>query len=645
MQRMFQVATSFNQNISSWDTGNVTNMNSMFYRAEAFNQPIGSWDTSSVTNMFSMFRQATVFNQPIGSWDTSSVTDMSSMFRQATVFNQDLSKWCVSNIATAPTDFDLDATAWTLSRPAWGTCPQIEVPTDVITGTEIGTLAPVGVSSTSTFDAYDNIPYTRFDSEDFTRNTLTTIPLTVTDFDPNDWTIECVFRVNALSPGTSATSSTPIFEFGSSAANNFVKLTYHGSEIQLWNQSSTGTGNIGVGTIIPQNKWIYFRVSNPWAVGSNLYIHNLSDDTVLRSNYTDPIQRFDGTTIDRLAVAGDLSNVNRRSVDMDLSYLRLRKGGDNTVPTMPFTIPDPNTFDSNDVVFIVSKSPIRDMTVTSAQSKFSQRSYLAGSTDPYLALTNHIPLGGSYTVEAWVYHTTTPTSDDVLMSLASEDETNILNFSGDGRLSGTMPTNNFIGQSNFSFPLANNTWHHIVLYFEGLGSATNRLALGYNSFRADQINNLAALAAYDDEFTKIKFEKDGFIVSGLYVDHVRVVQGDVYSFASNSRYTVPTLPPGGTGDEVFNAESSVITYSAWTSTNGTPIVVDSKGTTSVSVDAGGNALQGVPAVPFWIRGLTSGVEVYVTEILFSSSTQLLLGPNDASALTIGEQLEWSGSWS
>ena len=89
---------SFNQNISSWDTSNVTNMQDMFWGVSDFNQDIGSWNVSKVTNMMRMFDRAHVFNQDIGSWDVSSATNMKLMFFGTRVFNQDISTWDVSNV-------------------------------------------------------------------------------------------------------------------------------------------------------------------------------------------------------------------------------------------------------------------------------------------------------------------------------------------------------------------------------------------------------------------------------------------------------------------------------------------------------------------------------------------------------------------
>ncbi|MCH8569415.1 MAG: BspA family leucine-rich repeat surface protein [Balneolales bacterium] len=125
MSNMFRAAGKFNQPLNNWDTGKVTAMDNMFRGAGQFNQDIGQWNTENVTNMLEMFRAAGSFNQIIGSWDTSKVTNMVGMFNSAGSFNQNLSSWCVELIATEPSGFALNASAWVMpnSRPLWGTCP------------------------------------------------------------------------------------------------------------------------------------------------------------------------------------------------------------------------------------------------------------------------------------------------------------------------------------------------------------------------------------------------------------------------------------------------------------------------------------------------------------------------------------------
>ena len=104
MSDVFSQNDSFNQDISSWDVSNVTNMSGMFDRARNFNngnnqnKDISFWDVSSVTDMRFMFHNAWRFNQDIGTWDVSKVTDMSYMFLDAQEFNQDISNWDVSNV-------------------------------------------------------------------------------------------------------------------------------------------------------------------------------------------------------------------------------------------------------------------------------------------------------------------------------------------------------------------------------------------------------------------------------------------------------------------------------------------------------------------------------------------------------------------
>ncbi|KAK1740114.1 DUF285 domain-containing protein [Skeletonema marinoi] len=93
MRSMFEGASSFVGDISSWNTAAV-DMSSMFRGASSFAQEdLSRWDTSAVTTMRGMFYGASSFDGDISAWNTAAVFDLNQMFKGATSFNQDLCAW------------------------------------------------------------------------------------------------------------------------------------------------------------------------------------------------------------------------------------------------------------------------------------------------------------------------------------------------------------------------------------------------------------------------------------------------------------------------------------------------------------------------------------------------------------------------
>lgn len=87
---------------TSWNTSLVNTINGIFggESLKSFNQDISGWNTSNVTNMGYAFRNAVSFNSNIGGWNTAKVTDMSSMFYNAASFDRNLSSWNVSLVTS-----------------------------------------------------------------------------------------------------------------------------------------------------------------------------------------------------------------------------------------------------------------------------------------------------------------------------------------------------------------------------------------------------------------------------------------------------------------------------------------------------------------------------------------------------------------
>ena len=93
---MFDEARAFaGQGLSSWNVGKAQDIGFMFNQATVFNADLSTWDVSKSTSLAQVFA-GTAFNGNISSWNTARVNSLRYTFYGAGAFNGDISRWDTS---------------------------------------------------------------------------------------------------------------------------------------------------------------------------------------------------------------------------------------------------------------------------------------------------------------------------------------------------------------------------------------------------------------------------------------------------------------------------------------------------------------------------------------------------------------------
>ena len=89
MTVLFQGASSFNQSLSTWDTKRVSSMQGMFDSATSFEGVgVGSFNLSSCKDIRGAFFKAISFDEDLSGWSVGSITNFAGTFQGASSFRE-----------------------------------------------------------------------------------------------------------------------------------------------------------------------------------------------------------------------------------------------------------------------------------------------------------------------------------------------------------------------------------------------------------------------------------------------------------------------------------------------------------------------------------------------------------------------------
>lgn len=277
MVQAFQLCSTLNYSMSTWNTSTITDFSGMFISCTSFNGDITTWDTSSAIAMIGMFQQCTAFNQPIGSWNTAAVQNMSSMFTDASSFNQSLNSWNTANVTTMQSMF-YGAAAFNSSIASWNTAAVTDMSSMFQGATSFN--QPIGSWNTS---AVLNMNAMFRDASSFNQAIGT-------------WNIGAVTNViNMFNGATSFNQAIGSWNTSSvtSTVNMFLGATSFNQPLATWNMSSV----LNTSSMF-QNATSFNQPIGAWDVSS---VVNMSSMFYLATSFNQDISGWNTAAVTNMA--------------------------------------------------------------------------------------------------------------------------------------------------------------------------------------------------------------------------------------------------------------------------------------------------------------------------------------------------------
>lgn len=209
-----------------------------------------------------------------------------------------------------------------------------------------------GASVTEQFNGYSNYPFLRFNSANNTLDTYFETPIAVSTFDPNNWSMEIVFRPRSSSSSTSWTMGTTIAGFGTSVPAERITCDMYYNEIAMreGNGSSNG-GWFGSGPL-NLNDWYYLKTYEAGATWfTYVFLQNLTTGASVvntTASYT-----YYNTAPNKIIMGGNPVYSAKRHLDVDIAMVRIRSEASQGIPTETFVMPTAADKDSSDAFFMI----------------------------------------------------------------------------------------------------------------------------------------------------------------------------------------------------------------------------------------------------------------------------------------------------